>query len=81
MGHFEGDEQTYRTKQDIEEWKTKDPILRLKDIMVREGALTDKEFDELNESILKEIDDAVAFAEKSEWPESSDALEDVYTSI
>src|SRR5437870_10726236 len=68
MGHFEGDEQTYRTKQDVDEWRTKDPILRLKDTMVREGALTDKEFDDLNASILTEIDDAGALAEKSEWP-------------
>jgi acetoin:2,6-dichlorophenolindophenol oxidoreductase subunit alpha len=81
MGHFEGDDQTYRTKQDVEDWKTKDPILRLRDLMIREGALTDKEYDDMNATVLNEIDDAVAFAQRSGWPERTDVLEDVYTSL
>jgi pyruvate dehydrogenase E1 component alpha subunit len=80
MGHFEGDDQTYKTTEEVEGWRAKDPITGLRDLMIREGALTENEFAELDSEILKEIEEAVTYAEKSEWPKADEVLEDVYTS-
>jgi len=80
MGHFEGDDQTYRTKADVEVWIEKDPILKLRDLMVSGGMMDRKEFDALDSSTMHEMDEAVAYAEKSEWPNPAEVLDDVYAS-
>jgi len=80
MGHFEGDDQTYRNKEDVQVWKDRDPITKLKDEMIADGDLTEKEFQEMDASVLKDVDEAVAFADSSEWPDPSEVLEDVYAS-
>ncbi len=79
MGHFEGDDQTYRNKEDVQVWKDRDPITKLKDEMIADGDLTEKEFQEMDASVLKEMDEAVAYADSSAWPDPSEVLEDVYT--
>jgi acetoin:2,6-dichlorophenolindophenol oxidoreductase subunit alpha len=81
MGHFEGDEQKYRGKEEVEDWRLKDPIIKLKDLMLRDGSMSEEEYSEMDSSILSEVEEAVAFAEKSEWPSPSEVLEDVYTTI
>lgn len=79
MGHFEGDDQTYRTKEDVRVWEDKDPITKLKDQMVQDGDLTEKEFVEMDTEVSKEIEDAVRYADGSAWPDPSEATDDVYT--
>jgi len=77
-GHFEGDMQTYRTKEEIEEWKKKDPIPRFSKKLIEMGVLTQKDADKIEQEILKEIDKAVKFAEESPLPKPEETLEDVY---
>jgi pyruvate dehydrogenase E1 component alpha subunit len=76
-GHYEGDPQTYRTKEEIEEWMKKDPILRFRERLIEMGNLTEKETDEINQEMLHELDEAVKFAEESPFPDPEEALEDV----
>lgn len=77
-GMYEGDSQTYRTKEDFEEIKKKDPIPRFKEKLIRMGVLTEKQADEINREILEELDKAVKFAEESAYPKPEDCLEDVF---
>jgi TPP-dependent pyruvate/acetoin dehydrogenase alpha subunit len=77
-GHYEGDTQTYRTKKEIEECHKRDPIPRFRKRLVEMGVLTEKEADEIHQEILKEIDDAVKFADESPLPAPEETLEDVY---
>ena len=77
-GHYEGDTQTYRTKEEFEECRKRDPIPRFRKKLVEMGVLTEKEADEINQEILKELDDAVKFAEESPLPDPEETLEDVY---
>jgi len=78
-GHYEGDTQTYRTKQEFEECHKRDPIPRFRKKLVKMGVLTEKDADKINQEILKELEDAVKFAEESPFPEPRETLEDVYT--
>jgi len=77
-GHFEGDMQTYKTKEEIDEWMKKDPIPRFRKQLVEMGVLSEKEADKIDKEMEEEIEKAVKFAEESPLPAPEEALEDVY---
>jgi len=79
VGHHMGDPGTsYRPKEEVEEWKKKDPIKRLRQQMVQNKMATDAELDEIENSVLRELDEAVKFAQESPEPTPEEALEDIY---
>ncbi|MBU2534539.1 MAG: thiamine pyrophosphate-dependent dehydrogenase E1 component subunit alpha [Chloroflexota bacterium] len=79
VGHHMGDPGTsYRPKEEVEEWKKKDPIKRLRQQMVQNKAATDAELDEIENNVLRELDEAVKFAQESPEPAPEEALEDIY---
>ncbi len=79
VGHHMGDPGTsYRPKEEIEEWKKKDPIKRLRQQMVQNKTATDTELDEIENDVLRELDEAVKFAQESPEPAPEEALEDIY---
>ncbi len=61
--HSMFDTQAYRTRDEIEDWKQRDPIERLRGWMQANHQLTDDEAAAIDAEIAAEIDDAVAFAE------------------
>lgn len=68
-GHFGGDPGTaYRTKQELEEWKERCPIKRLKERLMAEGHLTGEEFDRMSETVYAELAEAASKAESSPLP-------------
>ncbi|MBM3705210.1 MAG: thiamine pyrophosphate-dependent dehydrogenase E1 component subunit alpha, partial [Actinobacteria bacterium] len=67
-GHHLGDHERYRTKQEVEFWKKKDPIPKLENILVAENVLTRPEIEKMRKNIEDEIDAAVQFARKSPGP-------------
>lgn len=78
-GHFEGDPQeTYRTKEAIEECKKTDPIKRFGKKLIEMGVLTAKDLDKIDQEAVSEIDAAVKFAAESPWPGPEDLLADVH---
>jgi len=80
-GHHEGDPNQgarYRTKADIEAWKKKDPIKRLEKKLIKDKVFIKKEKAAIDKKVLEEIDQAVAFANESEFPAVDDLYEDVY---
>ena len=77
-GHFEGDMQTYKSQEEIEEWMKKDPIPRFRKTLVEMGVFSEKDADIVDQEINEEIEKAVNFAEESPLPEPEEALEDVY---
>ncbi len=77
-GHNTGDNETYRTSQEVEEWRrTKDPIVRLTGALQDAGMLTDAELDELVQSVRTTVAEAVEFAEQSPWPDVGTAADRV----
>jgi acetoin:2,6-dichlorophenolindophenol oxidoreductase subunit alpha len=77
-GAYEGDPQYYRTKEEVEGCRERDPISLFRERLIDEGVLTGKEFDELDADVKKEIDAAVDFAKKSPQPEKETMYQYVY---
>ena len=77
-GHYEGDPQTYKPKEEIEEWKKKDPIPAFRKRLVEMGVLTEQEAEKIDWEVNDEIERAVKFAEESPFPTPEEALEDVF---
>jgi pyruvate dehydrogenase E1 component alpha subunit len=79
-GHFEGDPQKYRTQAEVVEWEKKnDPIHRFATFLRNERILTKEIEKEIQEQAGVELDEAVAFAEQSEWPRPEEGLEDMFS--
>src|SRR5499425_2747409 len=68
----------FRTEEEIEVWKRKDPIPRLLAQLKAQGALTDSDWQATHKEVLDTIGAAVAFAEASPFPKPEHALEDMY---
>jgi len=78
-GHSLADPGTsYRTKEEIEEWKSRDPIKRLRTRLLREKTITESEIQGMQTAITQELDEAVRFAVESPEPEFEEALRDIY---
>jgi pyruvate dehydrogenase E1 component alpha subunit len=77
-GHYEGDTDTYRTKQELGECHKRDPIPRFRKKLVEMGVLTEKDANKIGQEINEEIEEAVKFAEESPLPAPEETLEDVY---
>jgi TPP-dependent pyruvate/acetoin dehydrogenase alpha subunit len=60
----------YRTPEEFEEWQKKDPLLRVKRYVKNRGLLDDGELQEIRARLAMEIDEAVAFAQASPWPQA-----------
>src|SRR3990172_4967825 len=79
MGHYVGDPQTYRSKDEVEQWKKRDPIAMFRKRVVEEGRITAAELDAIDAAIAKEMEQAVEFARQSPEPEIESALQDIFT--
>lgn len=77
-GHSMSDPAKYRTKEEEKEYKEKDPIARLEDKILKNKIATEKEIQAIKDTIKQEIDDAVEFAENSEFPPASELYTDNY---
>lgn len=80
-GHHEGDPnqgRRYRTKEEIEAWKKKDPIQQMAGKLSADKVLTKKRMGEIRNEILNEIEEAVTFADESEFPALEELYEDMY---
>lgn len=77
-GHYYGDPQVYRTKDEIEEWRKKDPLLLARAWIVGERLATEADLDAIDRAVDEEIDRGVRFAEGSPPASPIRIPEDVY---
>lgn len=77
-GHSEHDRASYRTEDELIEWKSRDPIPLYERYLEGKGLLTADVLQRIAQQVQGEIEKAVAFAEQSPWPEGPEALEDVW---
>lgn len=76
--HSMFDPELYRAKEEVELWKKRDPIDLLRDQLAKENLLDDHNWQSMEDAIRQEIDDAVAFAESSNWEPVSELMRFVY---
>jgi len=79
-GHSAHDAADYVPKNLWDEWGKLDPIKRLEGRMLDQGWAAQPELDELHSRILREVDEAVAWAEASPFPDPATLLDGVYES-
>jgi len=77
-GHSAHDAADYVPKNLWDEWGKLDPIIRLEAKMIEHGWATQPEFDNVHARIRTEVDEAVAWAENSPYPDPATLLDDVY---
>ncbi len=68
----------YRTKDEVEEMKMKDPIVNLGELLKKEGILSDDRMKEMDQEIKKIVNESTEFAEESPEPQLEALWEDVY---
>jgi len=77
-GHSMSDPAKYRSKEEVEVYKKKDPIERVKATIISQKMASQAELDKIEEKVKIQVQDAVDFAENSNYPDPSQAFQDVY---
>jgi len=77
-GHSVSDPGKYRTKEELNSFKDRDPITETEELIISKKLATQAEVDAIKDKIKVEIADAVDFAEKSDYPLASELYDDNY---
>jgi pyruvate dehydrogenase E1 component alpha subunit len=77
-GHSMSDPAKYRTKEELEEYKAKDPIESILKIILDKKYANDSWVEEINQKVKDIVDESVRFSEESPWPEPGELYKDVY---
>ena len=77
-GHYEGDPQTYRTKEEVATWMKKCPIRLFEERLNTMKIMTKEASEEVHAQILKQVEEAVKFAQDSPYPDPQSAAMDVF---
>ena len=77
-GHSMSDPQKYRTKEEMEEYKLKDPVETVLKTLKQEYNISDQDIEVINERVKNEVEEAVKFAEESPWPSDDEVYKDIY---
>jgi pyruvate dehydrogenase E1 component alpha subunit len=77
-GHSISDPQKYRTKEEVETYRGKDPIANLLATIKDSKVASDEEIQDINNRVEAAVAESVKFAEESPWPAEDEVLKDVY---
>jgi pyruvate dehydrogenase E1 component alpha subunit len=78
-GHSMSDPADYRPQREEKLWKERDPIPFFAKKLVEEGIVDSEKLKSIKDNIVKEVEDAVKFADESPWPESIALMKDIYS--
>ena len=68
----------YRTEEEIESWRQRDPLVILEGTLISQGIATREECDAINGETVEEVEKATDFARNSPFPEAEDLFEDMW---
>lgn len=77
-GHSKSDARLYRTREEENEWKEKDPIKRFKDVLIKANVFSEEDAEAIKQAAKQDIENSVTFAQNSPMPTEDDLLTDVY---
>ena len=69
---------TYRSKEEEEHWRSRDPIKLFREAVLPQGEITAEELDQLDQEAVDLMEEAIKFADESPLPEASELYDDVY---
>jgi pyruvate dehydrogenase E1 component alpha subunit len=77
-GHSAADPEVYREKEEVEEWRKKDPVAMFRDRLLAEGVISEDEVDQMRDEIERVVGEAVAFADASPEPPLDTLYDNLY---
>lgn len=77
-GHSMSDPAKYRTKEELEEYRSQDPIEKVRATILSKKYLTEAQLEEIDNRVKAVVNESVDFAENSPWPAESELFTDVY---
>jgi hypothetical protein len=77
-GHSMADPEEYRTREQVEQWRQRDPIAVFAQRLEEAGILSAQQREELDREAIERVDRAVQFAEDSEFPSPESLYDNVY---
>ena len=77
-GHSMADPEEYRTKEQVDEWRKRDPLVVFGDQLVAAGVLAEEEREQMDAGTIERVDEAVAFADASPHPSPNELYDDIY---
>jgi TPP-dependent pyruvate/acetoin dehydrogenase alpha subunit len=77
-GHYAGEPEVYRSRDEVNEMRKKDPIPRFHQYLADGGVASPNELDAIVDEIKQEMVDAIAFAKASPMPDPSTAMDYIY---
>jgi pyruvate dehydrogenase E1 component alpha subunit len=77
-GHSISDPQKYSTKEEVEEYREQDPLIKVRNKILESDFASAADLDQIDQKINLIVEESVRFAEESPWPDDSELLKDVY---
>lgn len=77
-GHSMSDPAKYRSKEELEEYREKDPITVVLNKIKENNWATEEEIEAIQDKVKHEVEESVKFAEESPWPDDSEVFKDIY---
>lgn len=77
-GHSMSDPAKYRTKDELKDYKERDPIEQVKASILEQGFATEEELKAIDKEIKERVNESVKFAEESAYPPTEEAYKDIY---
>lgn len=77
-GHSMSDPGKYRSKEEVEEYKQRDPVENVRETILKNKYATEEELKAIEDKIKEIVNESVTFAEESDFPDPSEAYTDVY---
>ena len=78
-GHSMSDPAKYRSKEELEEYKDKDPISNVLNTIMENEWATEQEIEAISNKVKAEVDACVQFAEESPYPDDNELYKDIYS--
>jgi pyruvate dehydrogenase E1 component alpha subunit len=72
------DPMKYRTREEVEEYKLRDPIEQVRKSILDNNLATEADLEAIDEKIKEQVAESVRFAEESPYPDPAEAFTDVY---
>lgn len=77
-GHSMSDPEEYRSKEEVEQWQKRDPLVTFPKLLLGQGLITQQQLDEIERRVGETVERAVEFAEASPHPDPRDLYRHLY---